>query len=150
MTRKRLRVFLDTSALFSAVLSNTGGARELFRLGEAGLLDLAVGPNVLREADEVVRRKAPASLPTLARLLAAGGVQSGPTAKAEQIESARGLAAYEPDARVLAEAMQSGADWFVTHDKEHFLSVKTAVRLPFEIGTPGDLLQRFKDELTLS
>jgi len=149
MTRKRLRVFLDTSVLFSAVLSDTGGARELFRLGEAGLLNLVVGPNVLREADEVVRRKAPASLPTLARLLAAGGVQSGPAATAGQIESARGLVAYEPDARVLAEAMQSGADWFVTHDKEHFLKIKPTLPLPFEIGTPGDLLQRFKAEWAL-
>jgi predicted nucleic acid-binding protein len=149
MTRKRLRVFLDTSVLFSAILSDTGGARELFRLGEAGLLNLAVGPNVLREADEVVRRKAPASLPTLARLLAAGGVQSVPTATAEQIASARGLVAYAPDARVLAEAMQSGADWFVTHDKEHFLKAKTSLPLPFEIGTPGDLLQKFKDEWAL-
>lgn len=146
MTRKNLKIFLDTSVLFSAVLSQTGGARELFHLAEAGLLQLIVGPTVLREADEVVHRKAPTSLPLLAQLLEAGQVEtcSAPTPK--QIESARNLVAYIPDARVLAEAIRAEPDWFATHDKEHFLKAKKGINLSFEIGTPGDLLQRFKDE----
>ncbi len=146
MTRKNLKLFLDTSVLFSAVLSQTGGARKLFHLAEAGLSQLIVGPTVLRKADEVVRRKAPTSLPLLAQLLEAGQVEtcSAPTPK--QIESARNLVAYIPDARVLAEAIRAEPDWFVTHDKEHFLKAKKGINLSFEIGTPGDLLQRFKDE----
>jgi len=151
MTQKNLKIFLDTSVLFSAVLSSTGGARKLFHLAEAGLLQLIVGPTVLREADEVVRRKTPASLslPLLAQLLEAGQVEtcSAPTPK--QIESARSLVAYMPDARVLAEAIRAEADWFVTHDKEHFLKAKKGINLSFEIGTPGDLLQTFKDEFYL-
>ena len=149
MTRKNLKVFLDTSVLFSAVLSQSGGARKLFHLAEAGLLQLIVGITVLREADEVVRRKAPASLPLLAQLLEAGQVEtcSAPTPK--QIESARNLVAYAPDARVLAEAIRAEADWFVTHDKEHFLKAKKEINLSFEIGTPGDLLQKFKDDFYL-
>ena len=34
-----LRVFLDASALFAAVYSETGGARLLFKLGEAGAIE---------------------------------------------------------------------------------------------------------------
>ena len=149
MTRKNLRVFLDTSVLFSAVLSSTGGARKLFLLAEAGLLQLIIGLTVLREADEVVRRKAPASLPLLAQLLEAGQVEtcSAPTPK--QIESARSLVAYIPDAYVLAEAIRAEVDWFVTHDKEHFLKTKKGITLSFEIGAPGDLFQRFKDDFYL-
>ena len=149
MTRKNLKIFLDTSVLFSAVISPTGGARKLFLLAEAGLLQLIIGPTVLREADEVVRRKAPASLPLFAQLLEAGQVEtcSAPTPK--QIESARNLVAYIPDAYVLAEAIRAEVDWFVTHDKEHFLKTKKGITLSFEIGTPGDLLQRFKDDFYL-
>ena len=149
MTQKNLKIFLDTSVLFSAVLSSTGGGRKLFHLAEAGLLQLIVGPTVLREADEVVRRKTPASLPLLAQLLEAGQVEtySAPTPK--QIEFARSLVAYMPDARVLAEAIRAEADWFVTHDREHFLKAKKGINLSFEIGTPGDLLQTFKDEFYL-
>ena len=135
--------------LFSAVLSSTGGARKLFHLAEAGLLQLIVGPTVLREADEVVRRKAPASLPLLAQLLEAGQVETCSAPAPKQIESARSLVAYTPDARVLAEAIRAEVDWFVTHDKEHFLKSKEEINLSFEIGTPGDLLQKFKDEFYL-
>jgi predicted nucleic acid-binding protein len=149
MTRKSVKVFLDTSVFFAAILSATGGARKLFLLGEAELLELIVGPNVLREADEVVRRKAPGSLPLLAQLLEIGKVQtvSAPTPK--QVESARRIVAYTPDARVLAEAIRAKADWFVTHDKEHFLKAKAMIHLPFEIGAPGDLLQKFKGKFYL-
>ena len=149
MIRKNLKVFLDTSVLFSAVLSQTGGARKLLHLAEVGLLQLIVGPTVLREADEVVRRKAPASLPMLAQLLEAGQVETSLTPTSKQVESARSMVAYIPDARVLAEAIRAEVDWFVTHDKEHFLKAKKSIKMPFEIGTPGDLLQRFKDEFYL-
>lgn len=148
MTPGKLKVFLDTSVLFSAVLSSTGGARKLFLLGEAGLLILVVGKHVLREADEVVRRKAPASLPLLAQLLELGGVETVPAPTHKQMESARSVITYRPDAYVLAEAIRSEADWFVTHDKEHFIKARTSIKLPFEIGTPGDLLQKLKDDFS--
>jgi len=147
--QKKLKVFLDTSVLFSAVLSPTGGARKLFHLAEAGLLHQILGPTVLREADEVVRRKVPASLPMLAQLLEAGQVETSLALTSKQVEYARSMIAYRPDARVLAEAIRAEADWFVTHDKEHFLKAKKSVKLPFDIGTPGDLLQRFKDDFYL-
>lgn len=85
----------------------------------------------------------------LAQLLEIGKVHtvSAPTPK--QIESARKLVAYSPDAHVLAEAIRAEVDWFVTHDKERFLKAKAAMNLPFEIGTPGDLLQKFKDDFYL-
>ena len=72
------RIFLDTSVIFSAVLSEMGGARKLFRLGEAGMIQLVVGPNVLRECEEVIWHKVPASLPTLAYLLELGLVEIAP------------------------------------------------------------------------
>lgn len=148
MAPKNLRVFLDTSVIFAAVLSKTGGARELFHLGEAGVLHLIVGLTVLREADEVVRRKIPASLPTLAQLLSIGLVETSPISTKKQLELARAYVQYPPDARVLAEANQAEPDWFVTHDKEHFLQMHSETDLSFRIGTPGDLLQSIKDDFS--
>ncbi len=150
MTLKNLKVFLDTSVIFAAVLSKTGGARKLFHLGEAGVLHLIIGPAVLREADEVVRRKAPASLPVLAQLLSLGQVETSSASTSEQLELARSYVGYSPDARVLAEAIQANPNWFVTHDKEHFLQIQSETELPFVIGTPGDLLQSIKDDFVLS
>ncbi len=146
MTPKNPRIFLDTSVIFAAVLSPTGGARKLFLLGEAGLMQLVVGPTVLNECQEVVQRKAPTSLPTLAQLLAGASLETTQAPTKRQISTAEEYVQYAPDAHVLAEAMLAKPDWFVTHDKEHFLKHRGRFDLPFEIGTPGDVLQRFKDD----
>lgn len=148
MTAKRRRVFLDTSVIFAAVLSETGGARKLFRLGEAGLITLIVGPNVLRECEEVLRRKVPASLPTLVILLELGQVEIASGPPAALIDRARAIVTYGPDAVVLAEAMGADPNWFVTHDHRHLLKVRHDARLTIRVGTPGDLIQALEDEFT--
>jgi putative PIN family toxin of toxin-antitoxin system len=148
MMRRRHRIFLDTSVIFAAVLSGTGGSRKLFRLGEAGVIELVVGPNVLRECEQVVRRKVPASLSTLAYLLDLGRVEISSQSQEDFIEQAKAIVKYEPDAHVLAEAMASKKDWFITHDKTHFLSPELDSSLRFKIGTPGDFIQALEDEFT--
>ena len=140
-----IKIFLDTSVIISAILSPTGGARQVFYLGEAGVLDLIVGPAVLRESDEVVRRKIPDSLPQLAQLLVAGQVKTSQPATQEQIENARANVKYPPDTFVLAEAIATQPDWFITHDKEHFLEPRNDLQLSFRIGTPGDLIIAIKE-----
>ena len=149
MTLKSRKVFLDTSVIFAAVLSPTGGARKLFQLGEAGMLKLVIGPNVLRECDAVVRRKVSSSLPALAQLLALGQLETSIAPTKRQIVFARSMVQYKPDALVLAEALSARPDWFVTHDKEHFLKKRKMSDLTFDIGTPGDLIQALKDDFTL-
>jgi predicted nucleic acid-binding protein len=148
MGKSDRRVFLDTSVIFAAVLSETGGARLLFRLGETGMLQLVIGPNVLRDCESVVRRKTPGSLPTLALLLELGHVEiAGPTAN-EAFSRAQEIVSYEPDAHVLGEAISASPDWFVTHDQAHFLNLDTGLKLPFRIGTPGDLIRSLRDGFT--
>jgi len=149
MTPRNPRVFLDTSVVFAAVLSPSGGSRKLFLLAEAGIHKLVVGPTVLQECDEVIRRKAPGSSPKLAQLLAAAQTETSAPPSKRQIKTAQSYVRYVPDAQVLAEAIHAKPDWFVTHDKEHFLKRRGKIKLPFEIGTPGDLIQRFKDDFTL-
>lgn len=148
MLQKNLKVFLDTSVVFAAVLSPTGGARKLFLLAEAGILKLVIGPTVLKECDEVIRRKAPGSLPMLAQLLAAARTETSSSPSRGQIKTVQAYVRYEPDAHVLAEAINAKPDWFVTHDKEHFLKSRGKFDLPFEMGTPGDFIQRFKNDFT--
>ena len=146
---RKLRAFLDTSVIIAAVLSPDGGSRKLFKLAETDVLRLVIGPNVLRECDEVVSQKMPSSSPALAQLLAYSSVETSPAPTNRQIEAAKAYVAYAPDAYVLADSIQAKADWFITHDKEHFLKQRSKITLPFEIGTPGDLIQRLKDDFTL-
>jgi len=145
MTQKKPRVFLDTSVIIAAVLSPSGGAHQVFQLGEIGVLDLIAGPNVIREADDVVRRNVPASLPLLAQLLAAGRLITSKIPTKNQIEKAQSHLLYTPEAHVLAEALAAQPDWFITHDKEHFLNRRSNFQFGFEIGTPGGLILAIKE-----
>ncbi len=140
-SRSGPEVFLDTSVLFAAVLSPSGGARKLFYLSATGLIRLVVSRDVLRECEEVVRRKSPGSLPWLARLLETGEVTVSPEPTPGQLRKAGKLVRYPPDARILAGAIRALPDWFITHDREHFLKMPAGKELPFKIGTPGDLIQ---------
>ncbi len=144
MAQRSLRVFVDTSVIIAAVLSPSGGARQVFLLGEAGILHLIVGSNVLREADEVVRRKIPDSLPLLAQLLTASHIETSRKPTEKESKTAQTHVLYLPDALVLAEAIATQPDWLITHDKEHFLNQRSNMQLSFAIGTPGDLILAIK------
>lgn len=69
------RLFLDSSVLFAAIFSATGGARELLRLSSEGLLHLHVSQDVLAESEQNLRAKAPNRLADLVGALAFAGVE---------------------------------------------------------------------------
>ncbi|NUM45698.1 MAG: hypothetical protein HUU38_13425, partial [Anaerolineales bacterium] len=81
---ERIKVFLDTSAVFAGMWSSTGGAHLILSLGEAGTLDIWVSPQVLSELETVLRMKAPGLLGEMALLLDRVQVHVGETAPAEQ------------------------------------------------------------------
>ena len=135
----RPRVFLDTGVLIAAALSETGGARMILKLGEAGLIHLLIGPRVLKEADAVLARKAPEAKPLLAILLDVAGVEVGKPPRQTYIELANNLITYAPDAHVLAEAIANESDYFVALDRKHF-SAHAMKGLPLTVGTPGECL----------
>lgn len=143
----KAKIFLDTSVIFAAVFSPDGGSRLLFRLGEADLLDIWVGKSVIREADEVVRRKASHTLPDLAILLDIVHVSTGRAPGIRELKKANELVNYPPDVQVLAEALMVAPDWFITLDRKHFLENRYLAKLPFRIGTPGDFLEAFKQNI---
>ncbi len=140
------KVFLDTSVIFAAVLSPGGGARMVLRLGESRPVRLWIGRQVLRECELVVQRKAAESLPYLALLLDTAKVQIGAEASSDSLEYAKRLVTYPPDAIVLAEAIESQPDWFLTHDHQHFLKGEIE-KLAFRVGTPGDFLTWFRESI---
>jgi predicted nucleic acid-binding protein len=128
-------------------MSPSGGARALFHLGEAGVFKIVMGKTVLEEAEEVIRRKIPNRLTDLAQLLNEARVEIVENPSAKHTQTANTLTTYMPDALVLAEALQAMPDWFITHDREHFLNNPALQRLPFRIGNPGDVLQWQREQI---
>ena len=140
MPRKIPEIFLDSSVIIAAVMSPTGGARVLFHLSQARSIRLMVGRGVLQETEEVLQRKAPHLLGLLAQLLDEANIEIGNAPNSKQLKQAKSLIEYEPDADVLAQAISAKPDWFVSHDKEHFIGNTGLNDLPFKIGTPGDVI----------
>ena len=54
-----IRIFMDSSALFAAILSSTGGARELIRLAIRDEITLVISEDVITETNRNIGRKAP-------------------------------------------------------------------------------------------
>jgi predicted nucleic acid-binding protein len=144
----RVRVFLDTSALFAGIWSSEGGGRMVLKLGEAGVVRLLVSPQVIGELEGALRRKAPTAMGALALILERSGVEITDTPPPEVVQDAINLIDHLGDARILAAAMTAGVDYFITLDKEHFLENQAVMEsMPFPIGTPGDFLTWFRERL---
>jgi len=143
----KTRVFLDTSVLFAAVWSETGGSRLILKLGEARALSLWIGPCVLREAEAVLKLKSAASRPLMALLLDRAQVQVGPEAGAEALTQAQSVVEYLPDAQVLAEALELHVDYLVSLDKKHLVGNPGMENLPLAVGTPGEFLEWYRHRL---
>lgn len=139
------RVFLDSSAVFAAIVSATGGARQIMRLGEAGHADVLVSGAVLSEVERTVREKAPAMVAALALLLHAARVSVVAEARKTDIARVSTWLDYAPDARVLAAAARAAVDFFVTLDRKHFLdNARLRQAMAFPVGTPGDYLAWYR------
>ena len=149
MTPKNPEIFLVTSVIIAAVMSPTGGARLLFHLAHAGTIKLLVGKGILREAEEVMRRKAPELLGLLAQLLDEAGIEISKLPSVAQQRKAQSLLSYTPDADVLAQAISANIDWLVSHDREHFVGNPALNNLPFRIGTPGDVIVWLREYLLI-
>jgi predicted nucleic acid-binding protein len=143
----KVRAFLDTNVLFAAVLSATGGARLVLKLGEVGAVRLWVGPQVLREADRVLTRKSPEKKALFVLLVERAGINVGPEPDAARLAQAGELVAYAPDARILAEALAAEVDYFVTLDRVYFVDNLRLTDLPFSVGTPGDFLAWLREQM---
>ncbi len=143
----KVLAFLDTSVLFAAVLSETGGARLILKLGEADAVELWIGPWVLREAEGVIDRKSPSSKAHFALLLDRSRVRVGLEATEDALQTAARAVTYLPDAQVVAEALTVGIDYFVSLDRVHLIGNPRADQLPFPMGTPGDFLAWFRARL---
>jgi predicted nucleic acid-binding protein len=145
----RFSVFLDTSALFAGIWSAEGGARMILQLAEVEAIRLLVSSQVLDEIERALRRKAPETLGLLALLLDRSGVEVMPPPTPKAVQDSQTLTDHPGDVQILAAAWAARVDYFVTLDRKHFLD-NQALRdaVPFPIGTPGDFLAWYREQLT--
>lgn len=131
-------VFVDSSVLFSAVNSPTGGSSKLFTVSR---LRLVTSPVVLTEVERNVRKKLLSYHLDRFFLLAKQIALLGQRPSEEQIEKAKAVIAQK-DAVIAAEAKQSNADYLVTLDIKHFFTKEAGKFLyPMKVASPKMLLE---------
>ncbi len=144
MSRK-IKVFLDTSALFAGIWSSTGASRMILRLGEAEVIRPIVSQRVLHEIERALRRKAPDLLGVLALFLDRSSIEIVPAPPEKTVAKVIQVVLHPGDAEVLSAAIESGVDYFVTLDRVHFLDNDHLLsEVPFPLGTPGNFLDWYR------
>jgi predicted nucleic acid-binding protein len=144
-----VRLFFDSSALVAGVASETGAARALLALAEAGQVQLVVSEQVIAETERVLARKLPGALVAYRPLLLASHLTIVHDPAPEAIIVHRGLIAHAADLPVLVAAMQAGVDDLVSFNRRHFLDdSEVAVRSGLRIGSPADVLNWLRTQQT--
>lgn len=113
-----LKLFLDSSVLFTAVNSPTGGSAKLFTLKKC---ELVVSKVVLAEVERNVQKKLE-SYHLERFFMLAGKLKILDQLPEEKLVGKAKRVINEKDAVILAEAKKAKCDFLLTLDKKHFLT----------------------------
>ncbi len=110
-----LRVFIDSSVLFSAAYSNKGNAHDLILMAARDEIRMVISELVMEETRCNLDDFAPETLPALERVFDSIDFEIVNPIKDEVLDAAK-LVTLK-DAPILAAARVAGVDIFVTLDK---------------------------------
>ena len=150
MTKKhRHKIFIDTSVLIAAVLSNTGASNYIFRLAEKDIIDIILTVKVLKEARRnLLAKYGQISLKEMQELLIKHKKSIKQDIKKDTEEKFSDLIEDQNDLHILAGANAYKADYLITLDKKHFMTAKLKQsNLLFKIILPGKYLEKLREEL---
>lgn len=135
-----LKVFIDASVLFSAILSKKGYARDLLKLGVQLKVTLVVSPFVIAEVERNLKAKSSdrAILLTFIQEMLDFEIVQPDTAEVNA------AAAYTviKDAPIVAAAIKAGVTHLATYDRKHLLDhPEIAQNSGLSIVTPDVVVQ---------
>lgn len=136
-------VFVDSSVLFTAVFSPTGGSAKLFTISSLKLITSRV---VLTEVERNIRKKLQ-SYHLERFFMLVGKMTVLPQMPDEKLITKAKKVIVVKDAVILAEAKKAKSRYLVTLDRKHFLTPIVAKFLqPQKALTPKELLQKLQAE----
>ena len=139
-TSQNYRVFIDSSVLIAAAISEKGAARDLLRQGFRGELDLYISSVVLEESERNLSLKAPEALSDfyVFRDLLAAQLIAPPESL---ILSTAEMVALK-DAPIVAAGIRAEVTYLATYDRKHLLRQKKEIKVHFAltVATPDEIL----------
>lgn len=143
---RKTRLFLDSSVLFSAVWSVSGGASKIISWASENKIVAAVSKNVIAEVESNVGKKMNEIYwPRLENLLVFLEIDRTTTNKNEMEKANKVIIAK--DAVILVEAKRCKVDILVTLDKKDMLQPKVhKFMYPIKVMTPGEVINWISDQ----
>jgi len=136
------RLFIDSSVLFAAALSPSGGSFRLLREARERNIKLFITPYVIGEVDEGLRNRYPEALEIFRSFLIHFPIHLMRNPSASRVYECANILPWE-DAPILAGAITTKANHLITLDKKHFLIPLKKQKLTVEILTPGDFIKKY-------
>ena len=146
MDWQAVRVFLDSSVLISASISNTGASRAIITLVELGLVVPVICSLVLEEVTRNLQNKAPNALPYFEQLQAVQAWEIVADPSAEQFLASAKIIKPK-DALILAAAINAQPACLITLDIRDFKQTQVEQQVDFAILTPGEFMQAVRQHL---
>lgn len=136
-----MRIFMDSSVIFSAAYSPRGHSRDLLRAAMRGEIELVMSPTVLEETRRNLAESAPRATPYLEFVLANLAIEVVRPTKKDVMAAAEHTAMK--DAPIAAAAKRAGVEMLVTLDKKHLLGKPDLARfIGANIVTPKEAMAR--------
>lgn len=139
-SRPSKRVFLDSNVILSGLYSPKGPPGIILEHFVKGNISVVVSRQVLEEVIRTVKEKIPGVLPALRTLLINAPPEITADPKLEEIERWTGKMPFA-DAAILAAAVVSEPDYFVTGDKHFTGKPEIAEKAGLRVVTPEQFLK---------
>lgn len=135
------RVFVDSSVLIAALLSDSGGSAVILRQGRDKKITIIISENVVGEVIEKLEKINKSKEELTSFILQHNFFVRQKVSKRES-EKYLDLVSDPKDAHVLAGAKLSGCGYLVTLDKKHLLNLVIKKRFkPLKIMSPKGMLE---------
>lgn len=143
-----MKIFLDSSVIIAALISESGGSAQIIKLCEAGYFECWISPYVVSEIEKVIQRKFPELQKTFEALLKTQSSRREKILKITKktspalIKKAEKWIQDKNDAPILAAAREINVESLLTLDIRHFITdKKVSEKSGLNIQTPGTFLQ---------
>lgn len=138
-----MRLFVDSSILFSACYSKNGGARELIRLAIKGQVELFVSAYVFAETEMNLAESAPHAM-TAFHYVKERDFWHVISASSGEVAAAIAVVADKFDAPIVAAAKIARVDYLLSFDRRHLHTRNVEAFIGAPVMTPDAVLKIFR------
>ncbi|MFZ2098672.1 MAG: PIN domain-containing protein [Anaerolineales bacterium] len=146
----KINLFLDSSALFAGIASETGAARALLLLAETEIIQITISEQVVAETERAIGRKVPKALNDLRMAIKASKARIVRDPSIEEVVNHLELITHAADVPIVLAAMKAKVNFLVTLNRRHFMNdPRVAERSGLKIFTPGEALAQVRRQISI-